>query len=166
MLIFASVMRIKLLYALRIAVIVLSMTACNNDIFIKKLLLSTDYAEPDMLEALYAEAQAGNCDYVWCDWFLTFGTNSRVMIQPGATTPREALSIALSGGMKYNVWNKLVARKLYDVTGIRFPEGRSMGEDMTMLKLLAKATCIWVISTGRRARTAAVLMPASTAARA
>lgn len=103
---------------------------------------SDDYAEPDMLEALYAEAQAGNCDYVWCDWFLTFGTNSRVMIQPGATTPREALSIALSGGMKYNVWNKLVARKLYDVTGIRFPEGRSMGEDMTMLKLLAKANCV------------------------
>lgn len=103
---------------------------------------SDDYAEPDMLEALYAEAQAGNCDYVWCDWFLTFGTNSRVMIQPGATTPREALSIALSGGMKYNVWNKLVARKLYDVTGIHFPEGRSMGEDMTMLKLLAKANCV------------------------
>lgn len=44
-------MRIKLLYALRIAVIVLSMTACNNDIFIKKLLLSTDYAKlgPDCL---------------------------------------------------------------------------------------------------------------------
>lgn len=103
---------------------------------------SDDYAEPDMLEALYAEAQAGNCDYVWCDWFLTFGTNSRIMPQPSAATPREALSIALSGGMKYNVWNKLVARKLYDVTGIRFPEGRSMGEDMTMLKLLAKASCV------------------------
>ena len=49
--IFASVMRIELLYALRIAVILFSMTACNNDIFIKKLLLSTDYAKlgPDCL---------------------------------------------------------------------------------------------------------------------
>ena len=107
---------------------------------------SDDYAEPDMLEALYAGAQAGNCDYVWCDWFLTFGTNSRVMIQPEVTTPRGALSIALAGAMKYNVWNKLVSRCLYGSTAIRFPEGCSMGEDMTMLKLLAKASCVGYVA--------------------
>lgn len=51
LLIFASAMRKKILYALQIAVMVLSMTACNNDIFIKRLLLSTDYAKlgPDCM---------------------------------------------------------------------------------------------------------------------
>lgn len=103
---------------------------------------SDDFAEPDMLERLYSEATAMGRDYVWCDWFLTFSTNSRVMRQPSAATPREALSIVLAGGMKYNVWNKLVARRLYDETGIRFPESRAMGEDMTMIKLLAKARSV------------------------
>lgn len=100
---------------------------------------SDDYAEPELLEDLYNTAERGVCDFVWCDWYLTFGTNSRTMRQPDAESPREALSIALSGGMKYNVWNKLVARKLYEDNEIRFPEGYSMGEDMTMIKLLAKA---------------------------
>ena len=107
---------------------------------------SDDYAEPEMLEQLYAKANAASCDYVWCDWFLTFDTNSRIMTQPLAETSREALSIALSGGMKYNVWNKLVARRLYIDTGIRFPEGCSMGEDMTMLKLLAKANSVGYVA--------------------
>lgn len=107
---------------------------------------SDDYAESEMLETLYHEALIHGYDYVWCDWFLTFNTNSRIMPQPTATTSREALTIALSGGMKYNVWNKLVSRCLYGSTAIRFPEGRSMGEDMTMLKLLAKASCVGYVA--------------------
>lgn len=108
---------------------------------------SDDYAEPDMLRLLYEKAASEGCDYVWCDWYLTFGKNSRVMVQPSASTPREALSIALAGGMKYNVWNKLVARKIYTESGILFPEGWAMGEDMTMIKLLAKATHVGHVAT-------------------
>lgn len=108
---------------------------------------SDDFAEPDMLRPLYEKAASEGCDYVWCDWYLTFGKNSRVMVQPTASTPREALSIALAGGMKYNVWNKLVARRLYTESGILFPEGRAMGEDMTMIKLLAKATHVGHVAT-------------------
>lgn len=100
---------------------------------------SDDYAEKDMLECLYNKAKRTESDYVWCDWFLTFNSNSRIMHQPSATTPRKALSMVLAGGMKYNVWNKLVARSLYVNSKIRFPEGNSMGEDMTMIKLLAQA---------------------------
>lgn len=108
---------------------------------------SDDFADPDMLRLLYEKAVDDGCDYVWCDWYLTFGKNSRVMVQPSASTPREALSIALAGGMKYNVWNKLVARRLYTESGILFPEGRAMGEDMTMIKLLAKATHVGHVAT-------------------
>lgn len=100
---------------------------------------SDDYAEANMLERLYDAARRNGCDYVWCDWFLTFGSNSRTMRQPSAATPREALSVLLAGGLKYNVWNKLVARSLYVESRIRFPERNSMGEDMTMIKLLVHA---------------------------
>ncbi len=100
---------------------------------------SDDFAEPDMLESLYREAVAKVCDYIWCDWFLTFNTNCRTMVQPNASTPREALSLVLSGSMKYNVWNKLISRRLYEDNRIRFPERRAMGEDMTMIKLLVMA---------------------------
>lgn len=103
---------------------------------------SDDYAEKDMLECLYNEAKKSESDYVWCDWFLTFNSNSRTMRQPSASTPREALSIVLAGGMKYNVWNKLVARSLYTESKIVFPEGYAMGEDMTMIKLLTQAKSV------------------------
>lgn len=100
---------------------------------------SDDFAEPEMLEALYNAAEEFNADYVWCDWILSFGNGERIMGQPEAATPREALTQILAGEMRYNVWNKLVARSLYTATGIRFPEGHSMGEDMTMIKLLVNA---------------------------
>lgn len=100
---------------------------------------SDDFAEPDMLERLYCEAEKQGADYVWCDWFLSLGKGERVMRQPDAATAREALSRILAGEMKYNVWNKLVARSLYVSTGICFPEGLAMGEDMTMIKLLVNA---------------------------
>jgi len=100
---------------------------------------SDDFAELDMLECMYDAARTNNADYVWSDWFLSFENGERIMHQPDASTPRETLTLALSGEMRYNVWNKLVARSLYESSDIRFPEGLSMGEDMTMIKLLTKA---------------------------
>ena len=97
---------------------------------------SDDYADSTMLETMYQTAINQQSDYVWADWYLTFETNSRIMCQPSASTPRDALTEILAGTMKYNVWNKLVSKELYKSTGIRFPEGKSMGEDMTMIKLL------------------------------
>ena len=100
---------------------------------------SDDYVEPTMLEELYNAAQKNNADIVWCDWFLTFAENERYMKQPSFDTPMEALKAMLSGGMKYNVWNKLVRRSLYVENGIQFPAGYGMGEDMTMMMLFAHA---------------------------
>ena len=101
---------------------------------------SDDFVEPTMLEALYNAAK-GNCaDYVWCDWFLSYDNNERYMPQPSFDKPMEALKAMLSGGMKYNVWNKLVRRSLYVDNGITFPAGYGMGEDMTMMRLVACAT--------------------------
>ena len=100
---------------------------------------SDDYVEPTLLEDLYHAAQAQNADIVWCDWYLTFAENERYMKQPSFDTPVDALKAMLCGGMKYNVWNKLVRRSLYIDNQIEFPAGYGMGEDMTMMMLFAHA---------------------------
>ena len=98
-----------------------------------------DYAEPTMLEELYSAAEAADADVVWCDWYLTFEQSERCMTMPAIATADEALRAMLGGRMKYNVWNKLVRRSLYDESGIEFPAGHGMGEDMTMIRLAACA---------------------------
>lgn len=103
---------------------------------------SDDYAEPDMLEKMLETAEENNADYVWADWFLAYGHTNRLMIQPDCKTTQEALNRMLTGQMKYNVWNKLVRRRLYTDNDIFFPEGFGMGEDMTMIRLLACATTV------------------------
>lgn len=100
---------------------------------------SDDFVEPDMLETLYTEGVMHRADIVWCDWFLSFEKNERYMKQPSFDTALEALKTMLSGGMKYNVWNKLVRRSLYADYQVSFPAGYGMGEDMTMLLLFAHA---------------------------
>lgn len=100
---------------------------------------SDDYVELTMLEEMYNTAKAQDADIVWCDWYLTFAENEWYMKQPSFETPMEALKAMLSGGMKYNVWNKLVRRSLYTDNDIQFPAGYGMGEDMTMMMLFAHA---------------------------
>ena len=100
---------------------------------------SDDFVEPDMLEQLYNKAEKEQADIVWCDWYLTFQKNERYMKQPSFNTWEEALKGVLTGKMKYNVWNKLAKRELYINNGIVFPDGYGMGEDMTMIRLMACA---------------------------
>lgn len=100
---------------------------------------SDDFVEPDMLELMLQKAESEDADMVWCDWFLSFNENERPMHQPDAASARKALGDMLNGSMKYNVWNKIVRRLLYTDNDIRFPDGYAMGEDMTMIRLAAKA---------------------------
>lgn len=100
---------------------------------------SDDYVEREMLEEMYAKAKEQDADYLWSDFWLSFEQNERYMQVRSYDTPRKALQGVLEGAMKYNVWNKLVRRSLYTESGIEFPAGHSMGEDMTMIRLLACA---------------------------
>ena len=100
---------------------------------------SDDYVDSDMLEQLYETAQRESADIVWCDWYLTFEKNERYMKQPQYSSSLEALKGMLSGVMKFNVWNKLIRRSLYVEHQIEFPSGYGMGEDMTMMRLFARA---------------------------
>ena len=100
---------------------------------------SDDFLELNALELLYKAAKNNNSDIVWCDWFLTFENNERHMLEPSFSNPIQALKSMLGGGMKYNVWNKLVRRRLYVDNDITFPAGYGMGEDMTMMFLFSYA---------------------------
>lgn len=100
---------------------------------------SDDYLEKDALERMLKTAENTDSNIVWCDYYLSFSTNERIMVQPNYSDSQEAIKGMLSGSMKYNVWNKLVKRSLYEDNKISFPEGHSMGEDMTMIKLFAHA---------------------------
>lgn len=100
---------------------------------------SDDYLEKDALERMLKTAENTDSDIVWSDYYLSFSSNERVMVQPNYFDSQEAIRGMLSGNMKYNVWNKLVKRNLYEDNNISFPEGHSMGEDMTMIKLFAHA---------------------------
>lgn len=101
---------------------------------------SDDFVESDMLEQLYNKATETDADIVWCDWWLSFAKNERYMKQPEYFTPMDALKGMLSGVMKFNVWNKLIRRSLYVESEITFPAGYGMGEDMTIMRLFARAS--------------------------
>lgn len=101
---------------------------------------SDDFVEKDMLEEMYNAAKATDADMVYCDFYLSFEKNERYMSNPVYETADEALRVGLLGGnMKYNVWNKFVKKSLYSDNEIWFPSGHGMGEDMTMIRLVACA---------------------------
>lgn len=102
---------------------------------------SDDYLEASMLEEMYLAAIDHQADFVYCNFFLDFGTSKRVMVNPSYTNPEQMIKEGfLAGLMKYNVWNKLVKRKLYTTSGLQFPKGHDMGEDMTMIVLATYAS--------------------------
>ena len=101
---------------------------------------SDDWVETDMFHKMYQAAKEKDADIVYCDYYLSFEKKERYMSNPDYSTAEEMLKRGLLGGMiKYNVWNKMVKRTLYVDNGITFPEGHPMGEDMTMIQLVALA---------------------------
>lgn len=101
-----------------------------------------DWLERTGLEDLYLLAKKEDAEVVFCDWLLSFKNNERLMSQnPGFNhiNSKQYIELILGGKLKYNVWNKLVLRELYLTNNIQFPDGFGMGEDMTMIKVIALA---------------------------
>jgi len=100
---------------------------------------SDDWLDTDALYLLYNKGVSENADIIWCDWYLSFKNNERLMSQKvdmqNVITGFETIKLMLCGRLKYNVWNKLVKRTLYVDNNVHFPDGNGMGEDMTMIKL-------------------------------
>lgn len=100
---------------------------------------SDDFVEREMLKEMYAKAKEADADIIWSDFWLSFEQKERYMQVREYPTAETALRGMLEGAMKYNVWNKLTRRSLYLENNILFPAGHSMGEDMTMIRLMACA---------------------------
>jgi len=106
---------------------------------------SDDYLEPEALELMFRAAEKEMADIAYCDFWLDFGTRRRKMETPTYISAGRMLKEGfLAGAMKYNVWNKLARRSLYE--GLSFPEGHSMGEDMTMILLSIRAAKVVRVS--------------------
>ena len=101
-----------------------------------------DFVEHTILEKMYSAVVQNNADYAYCDFFLSYENSERYMKCPHFKTADEALRVGyLSGIAKYNVWNKLIKRELYD--GVVFPVNHKKGgEDMIMLGVLSKARSV------------------------
>ena len=101
---------------------------------------SDDWLETTMLEKMHRAAVEMDADIVYCDFFLSFETGERYMSNPSFSTGEDLLKKGfLAGAAKYNVWNKLIRKEIYDRTGIRYPAGHGMGEDMTVIMLTTTA---------------------------
>ena len=100
---------------------------------------SDDWVEADLLEKMYKAAIDNEADFVYCDFWMQFEKSARYMVNPTYTDPEQMIKEGfLAGLMKYNVWNKLIKKSLYD--GISFPAGHGMGEDMTIILAATRAT--------------------------
>lgn len=101
---------------------------------------SDDWPDVTLLEKMFAAAMANDADIVYCDFYLSFETGERYMKNPAFSTADDLLRKGfLAGSAKYNVWNKMIRRSLYEKTGIFFPAGHGMGEDMTVIMLTTEA---------------------------
>lgn len=100
---------------------------------------SDDWIDPDMIESLVNKATLENADIVYCDWYLSFSKNERLMKQKQYNTPLDCIIAMLNGEIRFNVWNKLIKKSLYIDNNITFPDGYGMGEDMTIIKLFSCA---------------------------
>lgn len=101
---------------------------------------SDDWPERTLLEKMVTAAEKADADFVYCDFFLSFSDKERYMRQTSYTDSMEMLEKGFLAGMtKYNVWNKLVRRKLYIDNGLRFPDGHTNGEDLLMVKAIRMA---------------------------
>lgn len=98
-----------------------------------------DWLEAGLLEKMHSAAVVNDADFVYCDFFLTFGENERYMHNPAYSTPDEMLRKGfLSGDCKYNWWNKLIKRELLE--GVEFPVDHFKGgEDMVVIGILSRA---------------------------
>lgn len=101
-----------------------------------------DFVELTLLEKMYKAVSETDADYAYCDFYLSYEQSERYMKCPYFATPDEALRIGyLSGTAKYNVWNKLIRKELYE--GVVFPvDHKKGGEDLIMLGILSKARTI------------------------
>lgn len=77
-------------------------------------------------------AVSKDLDILGFNWYLGFKESRRLMNQPNFETPFEAITLMLSGLMRWNLWLFFVKRELYETNNFRFIPKMNMGEDLMM----------------------------------
>lgn len=107
---------------------------------------SDDYLEYDALEVMFNAAREHDADIVWCDFYEEYSNRQIYQSQPNYCDSDSAIRAMMTSGMRFNVWNKLCRRSIFIEHDVRFLEGNSMGEDMSMMKLFLHANTVAHVS--------------------
>lgn len=89
-----------------------------------------DWVDLDMLETMYAKAEADNADMVMCDFYIeTQDSGTGYRIQHPSVLDHLTVQRELFQHLQGSCWNKLVRRTCYNKYNIRFPKGAFYAED-------------------------------------
>ena len=92
-----------------------------------------DSIEPGALASAMDAAVWEDADIIGWDWTLGFEKNGRYMRQADYDSPLQALKNLMGGTMRWNLWLFAVRRSMVEENGIRFLDGKNMGEDMMFM---------------------------------
>ena len=107
---------------------------------------SDDTRPLDALEKLYNKAIETNADIVMSDYKLTFGNNSKKVVQKFSGTSEELIQDILVGKFHAGLWNKLIKKNLYD--NLKFEKGINYMEDkLILIRMLLKKPSISYVDT-------------------
>lgn len=94
---------------------------------------SDDWVEPDMYEILLEMALSTDADMVICGFTWEYPDKSIPTTIQLLNSPVDYVVDMLSSKIHCSTWNKLIRRELYSETGIFFPRGINMWEDVNVI---------------------------------
>lgn len=103
---------------------------------------SDDWAEPNMLEHMYSQAEDSGADIVGCGFYYTYLDREVVAhrdMLDGDYCPSDGVkcvSMILSGRLYTNIWARLIRRSLFSENGIGWTPGIDLGEDFLIISKL------------------------------
>lgn len=97
-----------------------------------------DWVEPDMLEKLYAKAEAENADMVVCDFYINTLDKQLYSKQQPSALDHETVLREMFQHLHGSCWNKLIKRACYDKYAVRFPLNLNFCEDLFVNVALLK----------------------------
>ena len=101
---------------------------------------SDDYIASNMYENLFNTIEITGADYVYCNFYMDYGTRKEIYYCPNSTNKNDLLIKWLRED--WNVlWNTLVKRELYETNKLRFDTDFNFAEDFfmtTSLYLISK----------------------------
>ena len=103
---------------------------------------SDDWVEKNMFEILYLMAKQADADIVWCDYYINSPVE-KICKQKTEEHTEILLDAIMREDMMAPLWNKLIKRRLFVDSGIRFLDNVNMAEDMNVVvKILQLSSVI------------------------